>query len=468
MLLPTSSEFVALCRAQVNLLTQGLGASFSAVYLTSDLVEGSQPRLVPIVTYPEAAVRWEADWVLSLVSAATPMPPATPQLPADASSSQPSHLPAAPVAQAPHLTLPGESLQSPELPALVVTQRQMVLPLWHEEAMLGLLVTGRNDRSWSSWEQAQIRQIANTLTLACVLDQRYQWLERDRQQQQVFQAQQHDMMDNLLHQFRNSLMALQTFGKLILKRLLPGDTNREIANSIVREASRLQELSQQLELLSGSNTTPLLAASPTTDTQNKTPEAAIAPLPPSPGLLAGANLVLEPCAVAAILEPLLASATAIAQDRGLTLKSRLPSDLPLVWANPQALREVLNNLIENALKYTSEGGVVLVTAAPTPCQSELEIAITDTGYGIPPADLPHIFERHYRGAQAESDIPGSGLGLAIAQTLVEQMHGEIQVVSPAQINPRSEDEISAPCQPPPGTTFIVRLAIVPPSSPSPP
>lgn len=466
MLLPTSSEFIALCRAQVNLLTQGLGASFSAVYLTSDLVEDTQSRLVPIVTYPEAVVRWEADWVLSLLSATATMPSATPQLPADASADG-VHSTVAPAANppSPNMTVTGDPLQATELPALVVTQRQIVLPLLHEDAMLGLLVTGRHDRGWSSWEQSQIRQIANTLTLACVLDQRYQWLERDRQQQQAFQAQQHDMMDNLLHQVRNSLMALQTFGKLILKRLLPEDANRDIANSIVREATRLQELSQQIELLSGSRTTPLLTAATTANPQDQASEVPGVPLLPTPTLLTGSSFTLEPCTVEAILEPLLASATTIAQDQALTLQTNLAADLPLVWANPHALREVLNNLIENALKYTPSGGSILVTAAVAPFPSWLEIAVTDTGSGIPAQDLPHIFERHYRGVQAQTDIPGSGLGLAIARTLVEQMHGEIQVFSPARSSPLNAVPSANLGI---GTTFIVRLAIAPSAEPSSP
>lgn len=468
MLLPTSSEFVALCRAQVNLLTQGLGASFSAIYLTSDLIEDAQSRLVPIVTYPEATVHWEADWVLSRLSAAPTSPSTTPQLPADATSADIA-LPAKPTTSSdyPGITVPSQPLQSAELPALMATQRQIVLPLLHDEAMLGLLVTGRNDRAWSSWEQSQIRQIANTLALACVLDQRYQWLERDRQQQQLFQEQQHDMMDNLLHQFRNSLMALQTFGKLILKRLLPEDANRDIANSIVREATRLRELSQQIELLSGSQAAPLLPSVTTADTPHRAADVPGVPLP-TPSLLVGSSFTLEPCAVGEILKLLLASATTIAQDQDLLLQASIPSDLPLVWANPQALREVLNNLIENALKYTPRGGRVLVTVEPLPSQSWVEIAVTDTGCGIPAEDLPHIFQRHYRGAQAQTDIPGSGLGLAIAQTLIEQMHGEIQVFSPA----RASHLIPGVATSPPanqgaGTTLIVRLAIVPLSEASP-
>jgi len=58
------------------------------------------------------------------------------------------------------------------------------------------------------------------------------------------------------------------------------------------------------------------------------------------------------------------------------------------------------------------------------------VAIADTGPGIPGVDLVHLFERHYRGVQAQGEIPGTGLGLAIAQELVQQMQGEIQIFSP--------------------------------------
>ena len=61
MFIPTSSEFIALCKSQVTVLTQGLGAALSAVYLTEELVEGDKPKLIPVVVYPETTVVWEED-----------------------------------------------------------------------------------------------------------------------------------------------------------------------------------------------------------------------------------------------------------------------------------------------------------------------------------------------------------------------------------------------------------------------
>jgi signal transduction histidine kinase len=103
-----------------------------------------------------------------------------------------------------------------------------------------------------------------------------------------------------------------------------------------------------------------------------------------------------------------------------------------VLANPTALREVLNNPIDNALKYTPAGGKVEISVILVPHHQppQLQISIRDNGLGIPATDLPRLFERNFRGVQARGTIPGTGLGLAIARELIHQMHGEIHVFSP--------------------------------------
>lgn len=112
---------------------------------------------------------------------------------------------------------------------------------------------------------------------------------------------------------------------------------------------------------------------------------------------------------------------------------------------------MLSNLIDNALKYTPSGGKIDIRAGLE--QDNLQgIAISDTGPGIPPQDLEHLFERYYRGVQADSEIPGTGLGLAIAKTAIEQMQGKIQVFSPALQNVSSVNGGV-------GTTFIVWLMV---------
>ncbi|HEY9861348.1 MAG TPA: sensor histidine kinase, partial [Candidatus Obscuribacterales bacterium] len=495
---PSSPEFVALCRAQVELLTQGLGASLSVVYLTEEMADGTEAKLIPVVAYPESVAAWDEEPFL--------LPAAEARLPrlraADASLAptqfalNPNFLPEDEVDTEPE-RLDSDGLQH---------QRQVVLPLMHEGMVMGLLVSERDDRPWSEQERSQIERVAHTLALGCVLDQRGQWLEQEQHQRRLLQAQQYNLFDNLLHQLRNPLTAMRTFGKLLLRRLGTGDPNRDVATSIVRESDRLQELLQQFDQaihvgrsdLAPLTLPPARAPRPTSSTADPsdkaganslavspvmgaklTPDAltnagdvvigSLMPLLPASGFLSGASFRLEPSAIASILEPLVASASAIAQERDLAFYAQVPSDLPLVNANAKALREVLSNLLDNALKYTPAQGQVYLEAsihwpAPLPQGQSgwLGIAIWDTGPGIPAEDLAHLFERHYRGVQAQTDIPGTGLGLAIARDLMQQMQGEIQVFSPAQQSSIVHFVLTMPPTTGPGTAFVVWLPLAKP------
>ncbi len=437
MLLPTSSEFVALCRSQVALLTQVLGASMSVVYLTEELVEGAEARLVPVTAHPESALALDRSSQLALSPAIDEAIPHLPSNRAEVPSSEAAD-------QTDHSAV---SMSS----ELTVEQQQMVLPLVHDGMVLGLLVTERHDRPWTTWEHTQIERIADTIALAYVMDQRAQWLDHTHRQQRLLQSDQHDILDNLLHQFKNPLTALRTFGKLLLRRLRPEDLNREVATSIVRESDRLQDLLKQFDHAIDLGEVDLIS----TQLEEEAPFTNDRPIPLLPaGVLTGSTLTLEACRVTDILQPLLVSAEAIAQEKELSIRSCLLDSLPPVWANEGALREVLSNLIDNALKYTPSGGQVHIRVDEA--LDRVIIRVSDIGLGIPPQDLPHLFERHYRGVQAKTDIPGSGLGLAIARRLVEQMHGEIEVFSPMQ----NDGWVSEHSDQPPkdqGTTFVVRL-----------
>ncbi|HEY9646474.1 MAG TPA: HAMP domain-containing sensor histidine kinase [Chroococcidiopsis sp.] len=493
MLMTASAEFVNLCQSQVALLTQGLGASLAVVYLTEDLTDALNAKLIPVVAHPEVAATWELTQLLSLFSEAW----GTANLPlrllpgATSSRRAGSDRPDPEQNQArlsntlgnsgfanPEFTNPD---RPPEAAASVhpdpPTPRQIALPLVHEGVVMGLLVTARSDRPWADPEQVQIDRIARTLAIACLLDQRGQWLQHNLQQQEVLLEQQRDIFDNLLHQLRNPLTALRTFGKLLLKRLRPGDANGELAEGILRESDRLQELLQQLDLAIDLNPMERLpqTAHPTenpaawqTHLQSELRatllDSELSPPPhPKPMLLpgAGADMHLEPHPVLEVLTPVLSSAGAIAQDRQLTLHVDIPADLPAVLIDTRALREVMSNLIDNALKYTPTNGMIWLRVARqlnAEGNSGQAIAIADTGPGISANDREHLFERHYRGAQAATDIPGTGLGLAIARELVLQMHGSIEVFSPSQPSDMpdtlsSEQTGLVPC----GTVVVVWL-----------
>jgi signal transduction histidine kinase len=117
-----------------------------------------------------------------------------------------------------------------------------------------------------------------------------------------------------------------------------------------------------------------------------------------------------------------------AADRGVTLALDLPAELPEVMADWRRISQVLGNLLTNALRHTPQGGCVTLSAAPV--HGSVEVTVADTGAGIPPEDLPYVFERFWRGERSRSRAGGgSGLGLAIARQLVDMHGGAIRVKS---------------------------------------
>jgi signal transduction histidine kinase len=101
----------------------------------------------------------------------------------------------------------------------------------------------------------------------------------------------------------------------------------------------------------------------------------------------------------------------------------VPDDLPRVSADSDKLYQVLLNLVVNAIKYSPDGGPVTVTVGPV--DGKLRFEVDDTGVGISPEHLPHVFERFYRASRGKGSATGTGLGLFVSKSLVEQMGGRI-------------------------------------------
>ncbi len=114
-------------------------------------------------------------------------------------------------------------------------------------------------------------------------------------------------------------------------------------------------------------------------------------------------------------------------DKHLNLHLNLPVDIPEMRGNPIRLRQMLDNMIGNAIKYTPEDGDITIEVE---VQSEqVIIRISDNGPGIPPSDQSHIFEKFYRASNVPKGVGGSGLGLAIVKSIVDSHHGRIWVKS---------------------------------------
>ena len=108
------------------------------------------------------------------------------------------------------------------------------------------------------------------------------------------------------------------------------------------------------------------------------------------------------------------------------VRAKLPEDLPPVHADPDRLERILTNLLSNALKYSPTRTQVVLAARML--DGEVEVSVTDRGVGIPPDEMPHLFERFYRGRGARK-ADGLGLGLYITRMLVEAHGGRIGVRS---------------------------------------
>jgi signal transduction histidine kinase/HAMP domain-containing protein len=116
-----------------------------------------------------------------------------------------------------------------------------------------------------------------------------------------------------------------------------------------------------------------------------------------------------------------------AEDKHVELTVADAGPVPAVAANPDRLGLALANLVDNAITYTPAGGTVTLTAEPAP-DGRVVLSVADTGVGIPPEDLPHVFERFFRvpGQSAEG---GTGLGLAIVKEIADTHHGEVSCES---------------------------------------
>jgi signal transduction histidine kinase len=127
--------------------------------------------------------------------------------------------------------------------------------------------------------------------------------------------------------------------------------------------------------------------------------------------------------IGVLINEAVASFSAAAAERRVSLDVHVAADLPLIDVDPLRIREVLTNLISNAMRHTPEGGRVSVTASAN--AKSIVLSVADTGSGIAAADLPKIFDRFYKGRASG----GSGLGLTIARNLVVAHGGEIHADS---------------------------------------
>jgi len=140
------------------------------------------------------------------------------------------------------------------------------------------------------------------------------------------------------------------------------------------------------------------------------------------------KLICQAGNIGELIKQTVAGVQAQAAAKGLSVSIEMPDKLPPVNIDSHRISQVLRNLLDNALAHTAKGGTITVTAKQE--GSWVEVAVIDTGEGIPAEDLPNIFERLYRVDKSRARATGgSGLGLTIAKRLVEAHGGEIKAIS---------------------------------------
>ncbi|HXF96724.1 MAG TPA: HAMP domain-containing sensor histidine kinase, partial [Gemmatimonadales bacterium] len=143
-----------------------------------------------------------------------------------------------------------------------------------------------------------------------------------------------------------------------------------------------------------------------------------------------AELHREAVDLRAIVDEARETGELLAERGGVTMEVSMPSEPVVLDVDPSRIRQLILNLVENAVKYTPSGGTVRVELAVS--DGRVQLSVADTGIGIAPGDLPHIFDRFWRADAARTrtgDRSGTGLGLAICKWIAEAHGGTIEVAS---------------------------------------
>jgi two-component system sensor histidine kinase ResE len=157
------------------------------------------------------------------------------------------------------------------------------------------------------------------------------------------------------------------------------------------------------------------------------------------------DLPLEEVRLVELVDQVLPKLVPMTADKNLELVTQIGPELPPVWGNPDRLQQVLINLLDNALRHTPDGGRVTVTAREIE-GNMVAVSVSDTGSGVPPEDLPYLFERFYKVEKARTrTTAGTGIGLAIVRSVVEAQGGQVW----AESSPGAGTTITftIPCRP---------------------
>jgi signal transduction histidine kinase len=267
-------------------------------------------------------------------------------------------------------------------------------------------------------QRVQIRSNDEVGVLAATLNQMADQMDRDITALRRLEQVRKDFVANVSHELRTPLTSIKGYVEALLDGAKDNpDEAVRFLQIILRQSDRLNLILEDLLQLSQIES----------------------------GLV---RFKREPVHLGSLIERTLPLIKPLADKKRQSLTVAVPPDLPPVSGDEDRLVQVLTNLLDNAIKYTPEGGAISITgvvaAQPSDSPAQVELSIADTGIGIPEADRPRVFERFYRVDKARSrEMGGTGLGLSIVKHIVEGHAGRIWVEG----------------MQPTGSRFVLRLPI---------
>ncbi|MEK6791149.1 MAG: ATP-binding protein [Deltaproteobacteria bacterium] len=208
-----------------------------------------------------------------------------------------------------------------------------------------------------------------------------------------------DFVANVSHELRTPLASIKGYSETLLDGGIDEkETQKEFLRIIDRHATRMSRLIDDLLILSRLESHQM-------------------------------RIVYAPVDLKELIANVAQGFQKLSGDKGISVSVDIPDSVPKVSADRDRIEQVIVNLLDNAIKYTGTGGRVVVSAAADG-SSWVRVDVSDTGLGIPAADIPRIFERFYRADKARSrELGGTGLGLAIVKHIIVAHNGRLGVES---------------------------------------
>ncbi len=263
------------------------------------------------------------------------------------------------------------------------TESLLAVPLTAKGKVIGVLevINKRDQQAFTQEDVETLMAVAGQAAVAI-------------QNARLFQ--QSDFISEMVHELRTPLMALVALSELLSRPDLPNEKQGELAETIQREAKRLTKMTSNfLELAR---------------------------------LESGrVRLKHEPVDLQQIIQETAAVQEPQAAERGIRIALDTPDILPPLMGDENRIKQVLLNLISNAIKYNRPQGRITIAAEIQ--EAAVQVSVADTGPGIPPEAVKNLFKRFYRVPDTEGYTTGTGLGLSITQRIVQEMGGRIWLES---------------------------------------